>query len=275
MPKDISVAELKEKAKELRNLIVDTVEAAKSGHLGGSMSVADILTVLYFKYLNVDPKNPGMEDRDRFILSKGHCALGYIPCLALKGYFPISDLQSFNHFMSPFGMHPDSNKVIGCDVSSGSLGHGLPIGVGICLGAKYLKKSFKTVVVVGDGECNEGSNWEAAMAANHYKLDNLIVIVDRNKLMIDGKTEDVMSLEPLADKFIAFGLETYVVEDGNDIAQLCEALDKAWVAKKPVCIIANTIKGKGISFMEDKVKWHYGALDSDMLKTARDDIAKM
>lgn len=271
---NISVADLKEKAKDLRNLIIDTTVWAGSGHVGGAMSSADILTALYFKYLNVDEKNPKMEDRDRFILSKGHSAVGYIPCLALKGFIEKDKLKSFNHFMSPFGMHPDSLKVAGCDVSSGSLGHGLPIGVGLGLGAKLQKKDYKTVVLLGDGECNEGSNYEAMMAAKHYKLDNLIAIVDRNGFMIDGATEDVMSLEPFADKWRAFGWNVIEVDDGNDMEKVCKALDTAWAFKGlPTVIIAKTIKGKGISYMENNVVWHYGALDSEMVETAKRDIA--
>lgn len=271
---NISVADLKAKAKDLRNLIIDTTVWAGSGHVGGAMSSADILTALYFKYLNVDEKNPDMEDRDRFILSKGHSAVGYIPCLALKGFIDQKELKNFNHFMSPFGMHPDSLKVAGCDVSSGSLGHGLPIGVGLGLGAKLLKKDYKTVVLLGDGECNEGSNYEAMMSAKHYKLDNLIAIVDRNGFMIDGATEDVMSLEPFADKWRAFGWNVIEVDDGNDMEKICVALDAAWAyTGLPTVIIAKTVKGKGVSYMENNVVWHYGALDSEMVETAKRDIA--
>jgi transketolase len=272
----LSIDELKAKAKELRTLIIDTTVWAGSGHYGGSLSSADILTALYFRYLNIDPANPKWEDRDRFILSKGHCALAYIPCLHLRGFFPIDDLKNFNHFMSPFGMHPDCHKVLGCDASSGSLGHGLPIGLGMALGGRLLKKTFKTVVVLGDGEMDEGSNYEAMMAAGHYKTDNLIAIVDRNRFMIDGNTEDVMSLEPLADKWRAFKWE--VLEcDGHDMADLCAALDKAWDNKtgKPVVIIARTIKGKGVKFLENKVVSHYGAFDSAKAEEAKQDIARM
>ncbi|MFA5449637.1 MAG: transketolase [Clostridia bacterium] len=268
-----NIQELKAKAKELRTDIIDTTVWAGSGHYGGSLSSADILTALYFHFLKVDPDNPDWEDRDRFILSKGHCALGYIPCLSLKGFFPKEGLKNFNHFMSPFGMHPDSLKVKGCDVSTGSLGHGLPIGLGMAIGAKILKKDYKTVVLLGDGECNEGSNYEAMMAAAHYKADNLLAIVDRNGFMIDGRTEDVMSLEPFADKWKAFGWN--VIEcDGHDMEKLCDALEQAWEHKgEPTVVIAKTIKGKGVSFLEDTVVSHYGAFDSEQAAKAKQDIA--
>lgn len=272
MPK-ANIEELKAKARQLRLDIIDTTVWAGSGHYGGSLSSADILTALYFHFLNIDPERPDWEDRDRFILSKGHCALGYIPCLSLRGYFPKEGLKNFNHFMSPFGMHPDSLKVKGCDASTGSLGHGLPMGVGIALGAKILKKSYKTVVLLGDGECNEGSNYEAMMAAAHYKTDNLIAIVDRNGLMIDGRTEDVMSLEPFAEKWKAF--KWNVIEcDGNNMEDLCNALEAAWEYKgMPTVIIAKTIKGKGVSFLENDVVSHYGAFDSARAEQAKQDIA--
>jgi transketolase len=221
--------------------------------------------------LKVDPKNPDWEDRDRFILSKGHCALGYIPTLAMAGFLDEAGLKTFNHFKSPYGMHPDSLKVRGCDASTGSLGHGLPMAAGMALGARMQGKDFKVVCLLGDGECGEGSNWEAAMTINHYKLTNVITIVDRNKLMIDGRTEDVMALEPFADKWKAFGFEVIEI-DGHDFEQICAALDKAWKATKPVCIIANTIKGKGVDYMEDDVKWHYGSIDSSLADKARESI---
>jgi transketolase len=265
---------LEKTACELRLKIVDVMEWSGGSHIGGSLSCADILTVLYFKYLNVDPKNPCWEDRDRFILSKGHAAAGFIPALAKKGYFPEDELRTFNHFGSPFAMHPDSNKVIGCDVSSGSLGHGLSIAAGLGLGARYLKKSYKTVCLLGDGECCEGSVWEAAMAISHFKLTNVIAVVDRNKLMIDGKTEDVMSLEPFGEKWRAFGFEVLEI-DGHDYEQLTEAFDVAWAAsEKPVMIIANTIKGKGIDFMENNVVYHYASGDSEVCKKAKESILR-
>ena len=269
---DVEKQKLEQIARELRLTIVDVMAWSGGAHIGGSLSIVEILTLLYFKYLSIDPQNPGWADRDRFILSKGHAAAGYIPVLAKRGYFPEEELKTFNHFGSPFAMHPDCNKVIGCDASAGSLGHGLPMAVGLGLGARYLKKPWKTVCLLGDGECCEGSVWEAAMSLHHFKLGNVITIVDRNRLMIDGFTEDVMRLEPFADKWRAFGFE--VIEcDGHDFAQLSEALDKAWAAEdQPVLILANTIKGKGVDFMENNVVWHYAAGDSALCERAKASI---
>lgn len=261
-------------ARELRLTIVDVMAWSGGAHIGGSLSIADILTILYFKYLNVNPENPCWKDRDRFILSKGHSAAGFIPVLAKKGFFPEEDLKSFNHFGSPFAMHPDSNKVIGCDASTGSLGHGLSIAVGLGLGARYLYKPWKTVCLLGDGECCEGSVWEAAMSLSNFKLTNVIPIVDRNRLMIDGFTEDIMALEPFADKWRAFGFEVVEI-DGHDFDQLAGALDKAWTAvEKPVMILANTVKGKGVDFMENNVVYHYASGDSAVCEKAKASIMK-
>ena len=265
---------LQDLARELRLTVIDVMAWSGGAHVGGSLSIIDILTILYFKYLNVDPANPKWEDRDRFILSKGHAAAGYIPVLAKKGYFPEETLKTFNHFGSPFAMHPDCNKVIGCDASAGSLGHGLSMAVGLGLGARYLKKDWKTVCLMGDGECGEGSIWEAAMSAAHFKLGNVIGIVDRNRLMIDGKTEDVMALEPFADKWRAFGWDVVEI-DGHDFDQLDEALARAWAAtEQPVLILANTIKGKGVDFMENNVVYHYASADSELCAKAKASIMK-
>lgn len=265
---------LQDLARQLRLTVIDVMAWSGGAHVGGSLSIIDILTILYFKYLNVDPANPKWENRDRFILSKGHAAAGYIPVLAKKGYFPEETLKTFNHFGSPFAMHPDCNKVIGCDASAGSLGHGLSMAVGLGLGARYLKKDWKTVCLMGDGECGEGSIWEAAMAASHFKLGNVIGIVDRNRLMIDGKTEDVMALEPFADKWRAFGWDVVEI-DGHDFDQLDEALSRAWAAtEQPVLILANTIKGKGVDFMENNVVYHYASADSELCAKAKASIMK-
>ena len=265
---------LQDLARDLRLTVIDVMAWSGGAHVGGSLSIIDILTILYFKYLNVDPANPQWEDRDRFILSKGHAAAGYIPVLAKKGYFPEETLKTFNHFGSPFAMHPDCNKVIGCDASAGSLGHGLSMAVGLGLGARYLKKDWKTVCLMGDGECGEGSIWEAAMSASNFKLGNVIGIVDRNRLMIDGKTEDVMALEPFADKWRAFGWDVVEI-DGHDFDQLDEALSHAWAAtEQPVLILANTIKGKGVDFMENNVVYHYASADSELCAKAKASIMK-
>ena len=263
---------LQDLARGLRLTVIDVMAWSGGAHVGGSLSIIDILTILYFKYLKVDPANPQWEDRDRFILSKGHAAAGYIPVLAKKGYFPEETLKTFNHFGSPFAMHPDCNKVIGCDASAGSLGHGLSMAVGLGLGARYLKKDWKTICLMGDGECGEGSIWEAAMSASHFKLGNVIGIVDRNRLMIDGKTEDVMALEPFADKWRAFGWDVVEI-DGHDFDQLDEALSHAWAATdQPVLIMANTIKGKGVDFMENNVVYHYASADSQLCAKAKASI---
>ena len=265
---------LKDIARELRLTVIDVMAWSGGAHVGGSLSIIDILTILYFKYLDVHPADPQWDERDRFILSKGHAAAGLIPVLAKRGFFPEETLKTFNHFGSPFAMHPDSNKVIGCDASAGSLGHGLSMAVGMALGARQRKMPWKTVCLMGDGECDEGSVWEAAMSAPHFKLGNLIGIVDRNRFMIDGETEDVMPLEPFADKWRAFGWEVVEV-DGHDFDQLDEALAKAWAATDvPVLILANTIKGKGVDFMENNVVYHYASADSELCARAKASILK-
>jgi len=266
---------LLETAKKVRHSIIDTTVKAGGAHLGGGLSMLDILVVLYFKYLNADPKNPDNPDRNRFVLSKGHGAIGYVPVLAERGFFDKELLNTFNKFKSPFGMHPDSLKIAGCDASTGSLGHGMPMAAGMAMGAKLQKKDFYTYCVVGDGELNEGSNWEAAMTAAHYKLDNLIVFVDRNKHMIDGPVEEIMGMEPLADKWKAFGWEVLEI-DGHDLNEIAKAIDTAFEIKdKPIVIIAHTIKAKGIDYMEDQTKWHYGAIDSEKAHEAHESIDKM
>lgn len=266
---DAERRELLTTAKELRLTVIDVMAWSGGAHVGGSLSCMDILTALYFKYLKLNPENPQWEERDRFVLSKGHAAAGYIPVLSKRGYFPHEQLKTFNHFGSPFAMHPDCNKVIGCDISAGSLGHGLSMAFGMGLGFRYLQRLNKVVCLMGDGECCEGSVWEAAMAISHYKLKNVISIVDRNRLMIDGQTEDVMALEPFADKWRAFGFEVIEI-DGHDLDQICDALDKAWTAQdKPVLILADTVKGKGVDFMEGKVPYHYCSGDSEVCERAK------
>jgi transketolase len=269
------IKKLEEKAHQIRKDIIDITGWAGGAHVGGGLSVVEILVILYFKYLNIDPGNPELEDRDRVVVSKGHAGVCHAAILARKGYFDFELLREFNHFKSPFGMHLDSLKVKGVDVSTGSLGHGLSMAVGLALGARVQKKQWLTYCILGDGECNEGSNWEAAMAAHHFKVTNMIAFVDRNKLMIDGTTEEIMGLEPFADKWRAFG---WIVKEvnGHSFKELAEAIESAQSEKSaPVMIIANTVKGKGVDFMENQVKWHYGGLDTALIEKAKQSIDRM
>ncbi len=265
---------LEKKADELRNLCLDTTFWAGSGHIGGGMSCMDMLTILYHKYLNIKADDPNWADRDRFILSKGHSGIAYAPVLCDFGYNDKEQLKTFNLTNSKMGIHLDSNKVVGVDASTGSLGHGLSIALGTGLAARVLGKDYKTYCILGDGECDEGSNWEAAMSIAAFKATNVITFVDRNKCMIDGRTEDVMPLEPFADKWRAFGFHVIEV-DGQNLNELSEAIDYALgEPDAPVMIIADTIKGAGIDFMEDDYHWHYGAIDEEKYKLAKESLKK-
>ncbi|MGE5396318.1 MAG: transketolase [Chitinophagales bacterium] len=269
------VARLTEKAWQIRRKVIQTVVWSGGGHAGGALSQVDILVALYYHYMKIDPKNPKWEERDRMILSKGHGGIGFAPLLADRGYFDEELLKGFNHTGSPFGMHLDSLKVPGVDASTGSLGHGMSIAVGLCLGAKLKKANWKTYCILGDGECAEGSNWEAAMAASHFKLNNLIGFVDRNGLSIDGDTEKIMALEPLDAKFKAFGWEV-ITCDGHDFRQLGDVIEKAQASTdRPTMIIARTVKGKGVDYMENAAGWHYGGIDSDKTEQALKSIDRM
>lgn len=262
------IAGLKEQARKIRHDIIDTTVWSGGAHIGGALSMVEIMTILYFRYLNIRPLEPSWPDRDRVVLSKGHGGVGYAPVLANRGYFERDELKDFNHFMSNFGMHLDSLKVKGVDVSTGSLGHGLSMAVGLALGARLQNKPWMTYCILGDGECNEGSVWEAAMAASHFGVTNLVTFVDRNKLMIDGRTEVIMALEPFADKWKAFGFIVKEI-DGHDFNALAGAIDYARAEKSaPVLILCNTKKGRGVDFMEDQVKWHYGSIDSELAAKA-------
>lgn len=248
--------ELEKKAKEIRRGIIEQVYKAKSGHPGGSLSIADVMTVLYFDELNVDIKNPLWEDRDRVVLSKGHCSPALYSCLANKGFFDISELSSFRKIESKLQGHPDMRKVPGVDMSTGSLGQGLSGAVGMALAGKLDKKDYRVYCILGDGEIEEGQVWEAAMSASKYKLDNLCVIVDNNNLQIDGTIEKVAGLDKIDEKFKSFGFQIINI-DGHNIEEIKSAFEVAKnVKEKPVCIIAKTIKGKGVSFMENKKEWH-------------------
>lgn len=260
---------LERKAHELRLLTLDTTMWAGSGHIGGALSAMDALTLLYHQYLDVDPKDPAKPDRDICIVSKGHIGVGYAPVLADKGFIDRELLKTYNHTGSSLGMHLDSRKVAGVETSTGSLGHGLSLGLGWSLGLKLRKSGSRVWVIMGDGELDEGSVWEAAMAAAHHKADNLIAIVDRNKCMIDGDTEEVMALEPLADKWKAFGWEVFGAA-GHDLVDLARAFDAALAVKgKPSVVIMDTVKGYGIDFMAGDYHWHYGAIDASKAAEAR------
>ncbi len=269
---DEEIQELKTRAVQIRKDIIDTTVAAGGAHIGGALSMVEIMTILYYKYLKVRPDQPDWKDRDRVVVSKGHAGVGVASVLANKGYFPKEALSTFNQFKSRFGMHLDSLKVDGVDVSTGSLGHGLPMAVGLALGARLQKKPWKTYCILGDGECNEGSVWEAAMSASHYHITNMITFVDRNRLMIDGATEEIMGIEPFAGKWETFGFIVKEV-DGHDFTALADALDFALdQTSAPVLILCNTIKGKGVSFMENEVKWHYGSMNSTLAQQAKEDV---
>lgn len=266
------IVQLKEQARKIRHDIIDTTVWSGGAHIGGALSMVEIMTILYFKYMNIRPEDPHWEDRDRLVLSKGHGGVGYAPVLAARGYFERDELKEFNHFMSNFGMHLDSLKVKGVDASTGSLGHGLSMSIGLALGARLQNKEWYTYCILGDGECNEGTVWEAAMSAAHFKVTNLVTFVDRNKLMIDGPTEEIMGLEPFADKWRAFG---FIVKEinGHDFTELADAIDYAHIENSgPVVIICRTKKGRGVDFMEDQVKWHYGSIDSELAAKAHESV---
>ena len=259
-------------ASRIRIDIVKAVHKAGSGHPGGSLSAADIVTALYFKVMNIDPKNPKMEGRDKFILSKGHAGPVQYAALAERGYYDVEEMMSLRKLGSPFQGHPNRDKVPGIEMSTGSLGQGFAVSVGMAMAGrmdeKAGKKSGRVYVLLGDGELQEGLVWEAAMAAAHYKLDNLCAIVDWNGLQIDGKNEDVMTVTPIDEKFKAFGFHVLMI-DGHDFGQIFEAFDKAAACQgKPTVIIAKTNKGRGVSFMQDNPGWHGKAPKEDEAKQA-------
>lgn len=253
---NLNLERLKETANNIRINIVDMVSEAKSGHPGGSLSVADILTVLYFEEMNIKTDEPKWEDRDRLVLSKGHAAPALYAVLAERGYFPIEELKTLRKFKSNLQGHPDMKKALGVDMSTGSLGQGLSAANGMAIAGKLDKKNYRVYAVLGDGEIQEGQIWEAAMSAAHYKLDNLVAFVDYNGLQIDGSNEEVMNVSPVDKKFEAFGWNVIVI-DGHNMEEIKNALDKAREVKgMPTAIIAKTVKGKGVSFMENQSSWH-------------------
>ena len=266
--------ELEKMANEIRKDIVTAVHSAKSGHPGGSLSSADIFTYLYFEEMNVDPANPKWEDRDRFVLSKGHVAPGLYSTLAEKGYFPKEDLKTLRHTGSYLQGHPDMKHIPGIDMSSGSLGQGVSVAVGMAAAGKYDKKDYRVYTLTGDGEIQEGQIWEAAMWAGHRKLDNQVFIVDNNNLQIDGSVEDVCSPYPIDKKFEAFNFHVINI-DGNDFDQIRAAFKEARETKgMPTAIIAKTVKGKGVSFMENAAGWHGKAPNDEEYEIAMADLEK-
>ena len=241
---------------KVRMGVIESTYGAKAGHPGGSLSAAEVFTYLYFKEMNIDPKNPKWADRDRFVLSKGHTAPGMYSALALRGFFPVEDLKTLRHIDSYLQGHPNMNTVPGVDMSTGSLGQGISTAVGMALAAKHTGKANRVYTLLGDGEIQEGQVWEACMAAAHYNLDNLCIIVDNNDLQIDGRVGDVMSPYPIVDKLEAFGFKVSAI-DGHDLEAIEDAFNKAKNTKgAPYAIVLKTVKGKGVSFMEDDAGWH-------------------
>ncbi len=266
------IKELESLAKKIRRGIIEQVYCGKSGHPGGALSCADILTVLYFNQMNISPENPKAPERDRFVLSKGHASPALYSTLAHRGYFDIEELKTFRSLETNLQGHPDMNKVPGVDMTTGSLGQGLSVANGMALSSKLNSDGLRVYCLVGDGEIQEGQIWEAAMSASHYKLDNLCLIVDNNNLQIDGQVDEVKNIYPLDEKFKSFGFEILKI-DGHNIPQIIEAFEMAKKVKgKPTVIIANTIKGKGVSFMENQVGWHGKAPNEEEYKQAMKEL---
>ena len=267
--------ELQKIANEVRKDIVTALHSAKAGHPGGSLSAADVFTYLYFEEMNIDPKDPKKADRDRFVLSKGHTAPGYYSALAERGFFPKEDLKTLRHLGSYLQGHPDMKHIPGVDMSSGSLGQGISAAVGMALSAKLSNESYRVYTLLGDGEIQEGQVWEAAMFAGSRKLDNLVVIVDNNGLQIDGPIDEVNSPYPIGAKFEAFNFNVVEI-DGHDFDQIADAFKQAKECKgKPTAIIMKTVKGKGVSFMENQVSWHGSAPNDEQCKQALEELEKV
>ena len=267
--------ELQKTANEIRKGIVTAVHAAKAGHPGGSLSATEVFTYLYFEEMNINPKDPKKADRDRFVLSKGHTARGLYSTLANRGYFPVEDLKTLRQIGSHLQGHPCIQHTPGIDMSSGSLGQGISTAVGMALSAKLSNDSYRVYTLLGDGEIQEGQVWEASMFAGHRKLDNLVVIVDNNGLQIDGRIEDVCSPYPIADKFRAFNFHVVEVADGNDFDQLRAAFKEARETKgMPTAIVMKTVKGKGISYMENQAGWHGKAPNDEQYAQAMEELEK-
>ena len=273
MKETVSVAQLQNTCVDLKKNVISMIYKAQSGHPGGSLSVAEFVTACYFREMNVDPKNPKWADRDRFVLSKGHVCPAQYAALAMKGYFPMEVLDTLRKEGSILQGHPDMKKCPGIDISTGSLGQGLACGVGMAIAGKMNEKAYRVFVALGDGECNEGEIWEACQTAYKYQLDNLIVFVDYNNLQLDGTCEEIMPPIDLAAKFHAFGFDVYEI-DGNNMEQMVAALDLAAVTKngKPKCVFGHTVKGKGVSYMENQGSWHGVAPNDAEYKQAMEEL---
>lgn len=270
-PRVVTTEEAARFARDIRELTLITINRAGLGHIGGDFSVTDILATLYGRVLRVDPTNPSWADRDRFILSKGHAAVSLYSTLALSGFFPVSWLESFAGPLSPLNGHPNRNKVPGVETNTGPLGHGFPVAVGCALGAELQGSARRTYVVIGDGELQEGSNWEAFMYGGHRKLTNLTVVVDRNRLQQGDRTENTNSLDPLDAKVEAFGWEARVI-DGHDLEALHHAVTAP--SDRPVAVIAETTKGRGVSFIEDRAEWHHKVPSEEQVTLALKELAQ-
>lgn len=269
-----NIEELKQIAKDIRKGIIQAVYSGKSGHPGGSLSITDIMTVLYFNEMNINPEEPKDENRDRLVLSKGHCAPALYSTLAKRGFFDVQELQTLRNIESRLQGHPDMKNIPGVDMTTGSLGQGLSAANGMAIAGKLDNKDYRVYCILGDGEIEEGQIWEAAMASSKYKLDNLCVIVDNNNLQIDGTIEEVMSSYPIDEKFRSFGFQIINI-DGHDIDEIIKAFEVAKNVKgKPTCIIAKTIKGKGVSFMENQVGWHGKAPNEEQYIQAMEELSK-
>lgn len=270
----MDIGELQEVARQIRLLDLDTVYNAGAGHIGGEMSAIDILTTLYFHTLNIDPKNPLAPERDRFVLSKGHTACALYVTLAMRGYFPTDELSTFLKPYSALNGHPNRVKVPGVETNTGPLGHGLPVAVGMAIAAKLSNTPWRVFVLCGDGELQEGSNWEAAMSAAQFKLDNLVLIVDHNGLQQGASLKDTIEMTPIREKFESFGWSATDI-NGHDYSDLAETFSAAsMIPDQPSCIVANTSKGQGISFMKDRVEWHHKVPNKEQYEQARDELTR-
>lgn len=277
-----TIEELENKCVDIRSSLLNFIHRIGMGHLGGELSIVEMTVALYYKYLNYDVSDPHRKGRDRFILSKGHCSETLYTIFSDLGAYTqdymVEHFECLNNYK--FGMHSNRKRCPQIEVSAGSLGHGLPISVGYALGARYRGENYRVICMIGDGEFDEGTNWEALMAGAHYQLNNLVCILDKNQLQMTGNTRHIMNIDPVADKVRAFGWNVIEIADGNDMAQVCAALDQLPAPDcnrlaKPTFIISNTVKGKGVSFMEGNHKWHGGGIGDDDLKTALADVAKM